>query len=70
MQNESPLREKKATAGPLKEAVEALEKDYILQAIEAHNGVIARAARALGLTERILAYKIKKYHISLKKRDL
>ncbi|HBG19921.1 MAG TPA: nitric oxide reductase transcription regulator, partial [Desulfobulbaceae bacterium] len=34
---------------PLKEAVEAFKRDYVLGAIAAHDGNRAAAARALGL---------------------
>lgn len=47
----------------LKKTVEALEKELILKAMKENNGVIAKAARQLDLTERILSYKIKKYQI-------
>jgi two-component system NtrC family response regulator len=40
------------------EAVERLERSMILAAMDRHNWVKARAARALGVTERILAYKM------------
>jgi DNA-binding NtrC family response regulator len=42
----------------LVEAVERLERSLILPALEQNGWVKARAARALGVTERILAYKM------------
>ena len=54
--------------GPVAEAgaslpkqVEALEKVSIRRALEESGGVQSRAAKALGLTERNLRYKLKKY---------
>jgi two-component system NtrC family response regulator len=43
------------------ERVEAFEKALILEALEASGGVQTRAAAALGMTERHLRYKLKKY---------
>ncbi len=47
----------------LSQAVEKLEKDMILKALEMANGVQTKAAELLGISERNLRYKIKKYHI-------
>ncbi len=47
-----------------KKAIEALEKELITEAMKANKGVIAKAARQLNLTERILSYKIKKYQMN------
>jgi two-component system NtrC family response regulator len=46
---------------PFSERVEAFEKGLILEALEASGGVQTRAAAALGMTERHLRYKLKKY---------
>jgi len=51
-------------SGGLLESVEALERRMITDAMEKHDWIKARAARALGLTERILAYKIATYGIA------
>jgi transcriptional regulator with GAF, ATPase, and Fis domain len=48
---------------PLKKTVETLEKELIVKAMNENKWVIAKAARHLDLTERILSYKIKKYQI-------
>lgn len=48
---------------PLEEAVELLEKIRIEEAMERAKGVKVRAAELLGITERMLRYKIEKYHI-------
>jgi len=44
-------------------ATEALEKQLIAQALEATKGNRRRAADQLGITERIIGYKIKKYSL-------
>jgi DNA-binding NtrC family response regulator len=49
--------------GTLPECVEALERRMIADALEKHGWVKARAARQLGLTERILSYKMDTYGI-------
>jgi transcriptional regulator with GAF, ATPase, and Fis domain len=52
-----------------KKAVETLEKELIIKAMEENNLVMAKAARQLDLTERILSYKIRKYQIQRKISD-
>ena len=47
----------------LKEAVEQYERDEIINTLEETNWVMARAARKLGITDRMIGYKIKKYGI-------
>jgi len=44
-------------------SVENLERERILGALRTHGWVYARAARALGLTERQLVYRVRKYEI-------
>lgn len=44
----------------LDSAVAAYERDLILDALKSNKGSVAKAARALGSTERIIGYKIKK----------
>lgn len=51
----------------LKDQIEHLEKDEIMDALRESNWIMARAARMLGITERMISYKIKKYGI---KREL
>ena len=48
-------------ADTLPAQVEELEKTAIAQALERAGGVQSRAAELLGLTERNLRYKLKKY---------
>ena len=47
----------------LKKSVEQFEKDAIFNALKESNWVMARAARKLGITDRMIGYKIKKYGI-------
>ncbi len=50
---------------PLKETISDVEKRLILEALESAGWVQAKAARSLGITQRILGYKIKKYGITI-----
>lgn len=47
----------------LKDKVKELEKEEIVKALRGCNWVMARAAKQLGITERMIGYKIKKYGI-------
>jgi Nif-specific regulatory protein len=51
------------TAVSLENAVESYEKDLIQDALKSTRGNVAKAAKLLNSTERILGYKIKKYEI-------
>jgi Nif-specific regulatory protein len=51
----------KSESRTLQAKVEELERAEILQALEECGWVKARAARILGITERMVGYKIKKY---------
>jgi DNA-binding NtrC family response regulator len=53
--------EGRASSGTLNEQVENLEKALLLDALEKAGGVQTRAASALGMSERHLRYKLKKY---------
>lgn len=53
--------------GMLNIAVEALEHEMIVDSLKNNGGKIAAAARELGLTERILGLRLKKYKIDAKK---
>jgi two-component system NtrC family response regulator len=50
-------------AKKLPESLEGIERDLIIQALHEHQGVQTRAAESLGISERVLRYKIKKYGI-------
>jgi DNA-binding NtrC family response regulator len=47
----------------LDEKIEALERSEIVRALKEHGWVQTRAAKSLGLSERVLRYKMKKYDI-------
>ena len=53
----------------LKEIVASVERMYILQALEEMNWIQSRAAKRLGITQRMMGYKIKKYRIILKQNQ-
>lgn len=50
----------------LKDKIRTLEKEEIILALMECDGVQARAARKLGITERMIGYKIRKYNIEIK----
>jgi hypothetical protein len=50
----------------LKDRIKELEREEIIRALKASDWVMARAARNLGITERIIVYKINKYGIRKK----
>lgn len=47
----------------LKDKIKDMEKQAILSALEECDWIQAKAARKLGITERMIGYKIKKYEI-------
>ncbi|MBI4848607.1 MAG: hypothetical protein HY808_08560 [Nitrospirae bacterium] len=47
----------------LKEQIREMEKEEIIRALKECDWVMAKAARQLGITERMIGYKIKKYGI-------
>jgi len=49
----------------LPESLEEIERDSILRALHQHQGVQTKAAESLGISERVLRYKMKKYRIRL-----
>lgn len=49
--------------GSLPQVVATVEKQMIQKALEQHERVKARAAKALGISERVLSYKIDKYSL-------
>ena len=49
--------------GSLRAKVSEIEREEITKALRESNWVMARAARLLGITERMIGYKIKKYGI-------
>lgn len=49
--------------GSLREKMQEIEREEIVHALAESEWVMARAARKLGITERMIGYKIKKYGI-------
>lgn len=47
----------------LKKKVQEMEREEILRALEQNDWVMARAARFLNITERMIGYRMKKYGI-------
>jgi two-component system NtrC family response regulator len=45
------------------DTLEEVEKDMILRALQQHGGIQTKAAESLGISERVLRYKMKKYEI-------
>lgn len=61
--NEARPRRAQAT---LQEHLDELEKACIVDALEASEGQMAKAAKALGLTQRILGLRMRKYNLDYK----
>jgi len=57
-------RKERQEGQPLSASLQAIERRRLLDALERAGWVQARAARALGLTPRQVAYKMRKYGIS------
>ncbi len=55
--------DRSAEAGSLPRRLESLERQMISQALERNGGVQTKAAEELGISERVLRYKLKKYKI-------
>ena len=51
----------KGKVGPLRRSIEELERNMIIAAMERHDYHQTKAAEALGISERMLRYKLKKY---------
>lgn len=54
------------TMDSLKNKINEIEKEEILKALKESGWIMAKAARKLGITERIIGYKVKKYGIRTK----
>lgn len=50
----------------LRNKVKEMEREEIINALRNCNWIMARAARKLGITERMIGYKVKKYGIRVK----
>ncbi len=62
-------RHQAETQGTLNERLEALEKEMIISALEKTNWVQTRAAEQLGISERVLRYKMGKHKIKRPDKD-
>jgi DNA-binding NtrC family response regulator len=47
----------------LPESLEEIERDLIIKALHQHQGIQTKTAESLGISERVLRYKMKKYRI-------
>jgi len=61
---------KEAIMSSLKEQIREIEKEEIIKALQECEWVMARAARKLGITERMIGYKIKKYGIRREEEEV
>jgi Nif-specific regulatory protein len=50
----------------LKDKIREIEREEIVNALRECNWVMAKAARKLGISERMIGYKIKKYGLRIK----
>jgi transcriptional regulator with GAF, ATPase, and Fis domain len=50
----------------MKNKLKEMEKQEIINALKECNWVMAKAAKRLGITERMIGYKIKKYGLTIK----
>jgi Nif-specific regulatory protein len=53
----------------LREKVQEIEKAEIINALKDCQWIMSRAARKLGITERMIGYKVKKYKIQKREED-
>ena len=51
--------------GSLEDAISALEKNMIIDALKKTQGSQAKAAKILGISERSMWYRVKKYEIDM-----
>ncbi|MDR1672042.1 MAG: hypothetical protein LBS09_01055 [Bacteroidales bacterium] len=49
--------------GPLHSVLERVEKQMLIDALISNRGNISKAAKQLGITERIIGLRIDKYHL-------
>ncbi len=64
------LRSQAVTGGgPLKERLQDLEREMILASLERHNWIQTRAAEDLGISERVLRYKMERLGIKRPSRQ-
>jgi Nif-specific regulatory protein len=54
-----------AFRGPLAGALGGVERELIIDALKSHRGNMARSAKALGVSERIMGLRVRKYGIDI-----
>jgi len=54
-------------AGDLQASLDSLEREMILDALKSSRGNMAKAARALGITERVMGLRVKKHAIDTRR---
>jgi Nif-specific regulatory protein len=62
-----PTEDSGSGQGTLHDAVAAFEREMVLDALKAHQGNMAAAARQLGISERIMGLRVRKYQVQPKK---
>ncbi len=67
LQKKDPTEVTEENRGTLESAVEALEREMIVDTLKEVGGNMAEAARRLGITERKIGLRVKKYRIELKR---
>jgi len=50
----------------LKDKIKEMEREEIINALKECNWIMARAAKKLGITERMIGYKVRKYGMRTK----
>ncbi len=55
-----------STTGTLQATLDALERELIVDALKTARGNMAKAARALGITERLMGLRVRKFRIQPK----
>jgi Nif-specific regulatory protein len=53
--------------GTLRETLESIEKDLIIDSLKSSRGNMAKAVKQLGITERLMGLRVKKYGIDYRK---
>lgn len=52
--------------GSLKDKIKEMEREEIINALKECGWIMAKAAKKLGITERMIGYKVKKYGLRTK----
>jgi Nif-specific regulatory protein len=62
----SLIEGKGKTMESLKDKIRDIEREEIMHALKESGWIMARAAKMLGITERMIGYKIKKHGLRIK----